>query len=172
MQMYHPDKYNSHNKALERFCSVFNETANKEDKTIYMKPSEIENFIEDGEILYIPTGQKILYDFEKRNSYYMKCGFPFEDFGQFERKIEKSEIYLSIQCSKDEKCFCIAWHEDFKKEQIHYIGSATSYGNKEYSGKRFTKSFLEIKYTEMKLFYNILLKAFINKTFNSSCFNL
>jgi hypothetical protein len=170
--MFHPDKYMPHNKALDKFISIFNSVSKKEGALLKMMQSEIENFREDGEIIFLPNGAKTLYDFEKRNRYYDTCGFSFKDFGQFERKIQKPEISLSIQCSKDEKCFCMAWHEDFKKEQIKYIGSVTGRGNKEYTGKRFTTAFKELKYSEMDQFYKILVKAFSSNNFNSSCFEI
>ena len=135
-----------------------------------MEINKFENFKDDGKIIYKPTRIFLLYDFEKRNKYYETCGFKFSDFGQFERKIQKEEISLSIQCSKDEKCFCIAFHEDFKKEKIKYIGSITQKGKKEYTGKRFTKKFIEIKYSEMKNFYKILMNSFKKSEFNSNAF--
>lgn len=168
MVMYHPDKYKVHNDALDRFCHAFNEVALQEGGLLLMKPSEMENFREDGEIFYLPTGAHTLYDFEKRNKYYDSCGFAFRDFGQFERKIQKPEISLSIQCCKDETCFCMAWHEDFKKEQIKYIGSVTASGKKEFTGKRFTTAFQELKYREMDKFYRMLTKAFTTNQFNGS----
>jgi len=170
--MYHPDKYQEHNEALDRLCTSFNKVAEGAGNQIYMESSKIENFIDDGMIVYVPTNNKILYDFEKGHKYYDNCDFPFSDFGQFERKIKKPEILLSIQCSKDEKCFCIAWHEDFKKEKLQRIGSITGSGDKEYSGKRFTTNFKEFKYDEMDIFYEVLLKAFTSNTFNSSCFQI
>ena len=158
--------------ALERFCKTFNEVARRMGNEINMKVSEIENFRDDGEIVHIPTGRKILYDFEKRFTYYDECGrFKFTTFGQFERKIQKSEISCSIQCSKDEKCFILAWHDDYKKEKIEYVGSKTASGRFERTGKRFTKDFLEIKYSEMNKFYNILKKAF-KEGFNCRSFNI
>ncbi|HMR92164.1 MAG TPA: hypothetical protein PKC69_07610 [Chitinophagaceae bacterium] len=170
--MYHPDKYGQHNDALERFCTAFNEAALKAGGLIFMNPSAIENFREDGEIIHRPTGRKTLYDFEKRFSYYDSCGkFRFDTFGQFERKIQKAEITLSIQCSRDEKCFIIAWHEDYKKEKIVYLSSKTASGGSEKGGKRFTKDFLEIDYTDMDKFYRILEKAFMTG-FNCQSFKI
>lgn len=135
-----------------------------------MQPSTTENFREDGEIFHSVTGQKILYDFEKRNSYYDAYGkFKFSTFGQFERKIQKPEIALSIQCSKNQDGFIIAWHADYQKEKIVYLHSKTASGT-ENTGKRFTKDFIEIRYSEMSLFYKMLAKAFTTKNFNASCF--
>lgn len=170
--MYHPDKYQLHNEALSRFCAAFNAAAARLDNQLHMQPSERENFRDDGAIVYRPDGARILYDFEKRMTHYNTCSFPFKDFGQFERKIQKPEISLSIQCSQDEQCFCIAWHDDFRKEAIKQLGSVTASGSKEFTGKRFTRQFRELQYTQMGTFYQMLKKAFVLRTFNASCFQL
>jgi len=170
--MYHPDKYQPHNEALDRFCTLFNQAAARLGALISMQPSAIENFREDGKIVYTLTGASILYDFEMRDRHYNTCGFPFKDFGQFERKILKPEIALSIQCSKDETCFCLAWHEDFKQVPVKYMGSVTAPGDKEYTGKRFTTAFKELNYSQMDDFYLMLLKAFSDDAFNATCFRI
>lgn len=170
--MYHPEKYIHHNKALDHFCALFNEAAARLGDLIYMKPSAIENFREDGEIVYKLQNTRILYDFEKRFSYYDNYKmFKFDTFGQFERKIQKPEISLSIQCSKNEDGFIIAWHEDYRQEKIAYINSRTANGW-EKTGKRFTKKYRELAYHEMERFYKILNKAFTENRFNASCFEL
>lgn len=168
--MYHPEKYRHHNTALQKFCTAFNTAAMKMGELLSMKPSDVENFREDGEIIYKPAGRQILYDFEKRFSYYDGCGrFKFDTFGQFERKIQKPEIALSIQCCKDEQCFMIAWHEDYQREKIVYLHSKTASGSTENTGKRFTKNFIELSYDEMDKFYRILEKAF-QEGFNCNSF--
>jgi len=135
-----------------------------------MHPSATENFREDGEIVFSSGNRKILYDFEKRFSYYDNYGcFKFDSFGQFERKIQKPEISLSIQCSKNENGFIIAWHEDYKNEDIIYLNSKTANGL-EKTGKRFTKKFKELRYTEMQIFYQVLLNAFTKNSFNATSF--
>lgn len=169
--MYHPDKYILHNKALDTFCRRFNEIADKYGNIIKMAPSAKENFREDGEITFTPTNQQILYDFEKRFSYYDSFQkFQFDTFGQFERKIAKPEIRLSIQCSKQENGFIIAWHEDYLREKIEYISSKTATGI-EKTGKRFTRHYLELPYTSMDIFHQILFKAFAQNQFNASSFD-
>ncbi len=169
--MYFAHRYQSHNESLKSFISQFNKVSKRMGKRIVMQFNEIENYIDDGKIINTETGQEICFDWEKRHSYYYKCGFPFPSFGQFERKIKKPEILLSIQCSKDEKCFVVAWHEDFKKENKEYIRSATSNGY-ESNAKRFTKKFKEFQYSEMEKFYKILEKAFETQKFNSSVFSI
>ena len=171
--MYHADKYESHNEALKKFIKAFNEVAKNMGDKLEMYYQEIENFKDDGGIIYKPTEERILYDFEKRFSYYNSCGqFKFDTLGQFERKIRKSIIKLSIQCSKDEKCHMIAWHEDYVKEIKYNIGSVTASGSREYDGKRFTKDFIELTYKQFDVFYKILLYAFENNAFNKSSFQV
>jgi len=170
--MYHGSKYEAHNKALNSFIESFNKIAIEKGNEIEMYFQETENYRDDGGIYYKKNGHKILYDFEKRFSYYNTCNsFKFKTLGQFERKIRKPEIKLSIQCSNDEKCFIIAWHEDFMKEEKRIIGSKTEKTTKEYDGKRFTNAFLEIKYSQFEHFYDILLYAFIHNMFNEKSFS-
>jgi len=169
--MYHPSKYDAHNKALENMIIKFNDTAKIVGNELKMYSQVKENYRDDGGIEYLATGQKVLYDFEKRHNYYNGCGgLAFKTLGQFERKILKQEIKLSIQCSTDENCFIIAWHEDYKKEDKKYINSATQDGRGERNAKRFTEDFIEIKYSDMGIFYNILLNAFKEKSFNKKSF--
>ncbi len=171
--MYHADKYEAHNNALNNFIQLFNEVAKRKGVELEMYYQEVENYKDDGGIIYKRTGDKVLYDFEKRFSYYDSCqSFKFETLGQFERKIRKPEIKLSIQCSRDEKCFMIAWHADYYKETKHNIGSLTSSGQREYDGKRFTKDFIELSYEQFDIFYNILLYAFENNEFNKNSFKV
>jgi len=171
--MYHPNKYDEHNQALLKLIHEFNKVAAQKGKAVEMYYQETENYRDDGGIIYNKTSEKILYDFEKRHNYYDSCNnLKFDTLGQFERKIKKAEIKLSIQCSSDERCFVIAWHEDYKKELKAYIKSETADGKGEKNAKRFTKDFIEIKYSEMDKFYDILLYSFENNSFNKKSFPL
>lgn len=170
--MYHPNKYKDHNESLKRFVDTFNECSKTVGGRIIMEIRENENFRDDGIIKDRNTGKEIIFDWEKRHTYYLNCGFPFETFGQFERKIIKKEIQLSIQCSKNEDCFCIAWHGDFKKESVERIPTIKENGTYESKGKRYTRMFKEIKYSEIGIFYKILCKAFDKKMFNHNSFNI
>lgn len=156
--MYHPTKYQAHNDSLDNFLSKFNSVAEEKGNNLKMEVREQENFRDDGFIISNENGKSIVFDWEKRFSYYNTYGFPFKTFGQFERKIQKEEIELSIQCSKDESAFCFAWHEDFLKEKIQYIRSVTGDGRYENTGKRFTEAFVELKYGELDVFHDIILE--------------
>lgn len=168
--MYHPEKYSAHNQALARFCHLFNQTSEASGGALLMQPSRRENFREDGEILFRPAATSVLYDFEKRFSHYPRHGaFRFSTFGQFERKLQKPEISLSIQCSTDESGFIVAWHEDYRAEALVHIASKTATGT-EQTGKRFTTRFLELSYHQMGRFYRVLDYAFRYNQFNANSF--
>lgn len=171
-KMYHPGKYDEHNKSLKRFVDKFNKVEEEISSDIVMEIHKHENFIDDAIIIDKKTDKKLSFDWEKRNTHYTDYGFPFKDFGQFERKIKKPKIELSIQCCKSENGFCIAWHSDFKKEKIKNIGSVTEKGDKEFNGKRFTKKFMELNYAEMEKFHKILRKAFDEDALNCESFDL
>lgn len=169
--MYHADKYEAHNEALKKFIEVFNEVAKSKGNELEMYHQKVENFRDDGGIIYRPNNMYILYDFEKRFSHYDSCKkFKFKTLGQFERKLRKPEIKLSIQCSLNEHCFMVAWHQDFINESKQNIGSVTANGKREYSGKRFTKDFIELTYKQMDKFYDILIYAFQYNKFNKASF--
>lgn len=105
--MYFPSTYNEHNQSLKRFINTFNEYSQQRGGRFTIKMKE-EDFHSDGFIIDSKTKKEIVFDWEKRHSYYITYGFPFDTFGQFERKIKKSGIDMSIQCSKNENAFCIA----------------------------------------------------------------
>jgi len=171
--MYHPTKYEEHNKALKNLIDKFNKTANRLGGLVEMYFQEHENYRDDGGVIYKQTNEKFLYDFEKRHQYYASCqDFVYRSLGQFERKIKKEEIRLSIQCSSDEKCLMLAWHNDYQKEKAEKIKSSTEDGKGETNPKRFTTDFIEISYNDMDILYDIFLSAFQQKTFDKCTFNL
>lgn len=169
--MYYPKKYEEHNTALKNLIDMFNKTAKKLGGLIEMYFQEQENYRDDGGVIYKATNEKLLYDFEKRHQHYESCQqFAYPSLGQFERKIKKKEIKLSIQCSSDETCLLLAWHNDYQKEKAENIKSSTEDGEGETNSKRFTTDFIEINYKDMDVLYDIFLSAFQRKTFDKSVF--
>ena len=163
--MYYSERYQEHNKALDRFVSVFNKNSNLNNYDLSMFVQKIENFRDDGWIKF-PDSSSVKYDFEKRFTYYPSYDeFQFKDLGQFERKIAKKEILLSIQSSSDETGFLFAFHSDFLREEKKFISSKTSTGY-EKTAKRFTKNFLEISYKDMAVFQKMLLNCYESKNFS------
>ena len=58
------------------------------------------------------------------------------------------------------------------KGEREVVSCMTGSGDKEDTIKYSTTNFKEFKYSEMDLFYEMLLRAFENKTFNASCFEV
>ncbi len=165
--MYFPKRYQEHNNALDRFVLDFNKHSSLNNFDLSMFVQKIENFRDDGWIKF-PDSSSIKYDFEKRFTYYPSYRkFQFQDLGQFERKIAKSEIVLSIQSSSDETGFIFGFHSDFLKEERKYISSKTSSGY-EKTAKRFTKRFIEVSYEDMVPFQKMLMNCYEYKKFSYS----
>ncbi len=171
--MYHSSKYEEHDKALNYLINEFNKVSLSLGNEVEMYFQKEENFRDDGGVIHTRTQQKFLYDFEKRHNYYDSCNkLKFSTLGQFERKIQKDEIKLSIQSCSDESCFVLAWHEDYIKEDKAYINSATQDGVGEQNAKRFTKDFVEISYAQLDVLYYIFKDAFEYNNFNKKSFSL
>jgi len=175
--MYYSDRYNDHNNALKRFINIFNTNGRKFGGYVWMVYHEKENYRDDGIIIYRPQMRSISYDFEKRHTAYWNYGrYTFDTLSQFERKLIKPELDLSIQCSTAEDGVLIAWHSDFLLAPIETYRAKTQNGYEENMMCRKTKHFKEYYYLEsgentgMDELYNVLLRAFINYQFNYRSF--
>ncbi|MBU4501687.1 MAG: hypothetical protein KKA79_03790 [Nanoarchaeota archaeon] len=127
-----------------------------------------ENFRDDGVITF-EDGNSIIFDWEKRDAHWTGDRFPFSELGQFERKLQKQEIKLSIQCNKEEKTFAIGWHEDWLKENKIRRNLATN--NVDESGVvRYTSKFKVYSYDEIDKFMDVIIKAFKKSAFNYRSF--
>ncbi len=147
--MYRPSKYNKHNETLANFEKLFNSTVNYQN--IIIKPIEEETFIDDGVILDLDTNQEIGFDWEYRDKYFSNCNFKFNTLGQFERKIVKPSIKLSIQCDSTFTGIAIAWHEDWIKENSVLLNLSTDTID-EFGKVRYTKSFKVYSFEKIEEF--------------------
>mgnify|MGYP001174904920 CR=1 FL=1 len=168
--MFYPSRYEDHNNALKNFIKLFNLKSIAGNHNLKMSSNLNENYYDDGNILNEINKREISFDFEKRFKYFDTYGFKFKTLGQFERKIIKSKIKLSIQCSTDEKSFLVAWHEDFYKEKKYKTYSSTESNIKENNPKRYTQDFLEIRYDSMDYFLKIISNSFNKNQYNKSTF--
>jgi len=107
--MKRPSMYNRHKVSLKAFVEKFNNV--KDDLGLVMKIYNTENFRDDGVIVDTKTGKRIIFDWEIRDRYFTSGKFAFKESGQFERKLKKGEIGLSLQCDQDETAVMAAWHE-------------------------------------------------------------
>ena len=92
-------------KKIEKFNN------GKDDLRLVMQIYNPETFRDDGVIVDTKTGKRIIFDWEIRDRYFTTGKFSFKESGQFERKLKKGEIGLSLQCDQDETAVMAAWHE-------------------------------------------------------------
>lgn len=166
--MYRGSKYKISEESLKRFSELFN--GENEFKHIKIYPIKEETFIDDGYIKDDLTGQKIGFDWEIRDKYFKNGVFRFETLGQYERKIAKPSIELSLQCDKNETAVLVAWHQDWKNENIEIMRLSTD--NQDQIGKvRFTKYFKVYNYENISELKAMINRAFQNCKFDHSIFD-
>ena len=165
--MHFADKYKPHNESLARFAEQFNAVG---DPNLYFKDWHLENYRTDGVLVFDDDEieQTIIksFDWEKRHKHYDTYGqFPFRTLTQFGRKMNKSEIAISLQISADETGLLLAFHSDYNTKDCMYLDLET---NKQNQGKEelyYTTHFkefniatpegiLELKETLRRAFYS------------------
>ena len=156
--MYRPSKYNIHNESMDKFVKVFN--ACPLFPNIVMIPKEKEDFQCDGYFLNTITGQSIGYDWELRDKYFANGVFRFKTLGQYERKIIKPDIEITLQADSTQTAVAVAWHEDYRNENILNRSLSTDTNKKQFGNTRETSKFWIIRYEDVERLKMILHKAF------------
>lgn len=165
--MYRPTMYSKHDESLKKFSINFNSC--KDLKHIIIKPNQFESFDNDGEIINLISSQKIGFDWEYRDRYFSNGVFQFDSLGQYERKIKKTSIQLSLQCDSTETSVAFAWHEDWGQEmrtQMHLLTDST----KQKGIVRYTKKYKIIFYKDISDLKKIIDRAFKLNAFNHTSF--
>lgn len=165
--MYRGSQYKLSGDSLKNFADTFN--AESDFRHIKIYPIEEETFIDDGIIKNELTGQTIGFDWEIRDKYFKDGKFSFSTLGQFERKIIKPSIELSLQCDKNETAVIVGWHEDWKKEVLKMVRLSTD-NEDQRGGIRYTKHFKVYSYENMSELKAMLDRAFQQGKFNHSVF--
>ena len=89
--------------------------------------------------------------------------------GQYERKIIKPSIKISLQCDSTETEVTVAWHEDWKREKIVQLNLASD--SHDQSGKaRYTEHFKIYLYKNIAELKEMLNRAFEQRKFNKNSF--
>lgn len=165
--MFKPSLYEKHDQTLREFADKFNSCTVCPNLKIY--PITEETFIDDGEIVDEITGKRFAFDWEYRDKYFSNGVFKFETLGQYERKIIKPSIQLSIQCDSTVTAIAVAWHDDFKKENKINLSLETDYSKKQFGTVRYTHAFKIYMFSEISKFKEMIQRAFNNK-FDCSAF--
>jgi len=156
--MYRPSTYNKHNESMNAFVTIFNSCTSFPN--IVMKPKEEEDYKCDGYFVNVDTGEQIGYDWEIRDKYFKNGHFAFDTLGQYERKIIKSDIELSLQADSTQTAVAVAWHDDFKNNNVLNRSLSTDTMYKQKGQTRETKKFWIIMYEDIYILKQILNIAF------------
>ncbi len=167
--MKRPSMYNRHEASLKAFVEKFNNV--KDDLRLVMQIYNTENFRDDGVIVDTKTGKRITFDWEIRDRYFKSGKFVFKELGQFERKLKKGEIGLSLQCDQDETAVMAAWHEDWLKEKPRKKKLRTDQKSDEFGMVRYTRHFRIYFYKKIGEFRKMISKALIKSSFNHTVFH-
>jgi hypothetical protein len=167
--MYRPFTIGRHNESLKKFQMLFN---NSEPYDIVMCEWADISKLNDGVIIY--RDQQIIFDWEWRDDWDAspdRCEFHYPTLGQFERKFkQETEIELTIQCDRNERCFAVAWHVDFGPPKI--VERKTNYKWRERGKMRETDKFRVYNYSQISEFKRALKRAFEHNIRNYKCFEV
>jgi hypothetical protein len=166
--MKRPSMYDQHERSLKRFADLFNGV--RDGLPLVMQTYHTENYRDDGIIVNTRSGKRIAFDWEYRDRYFESGKFPFQRVGQFERKLKKDEIGLSLQCDRDETAVVVAWHTDLLREKPVKRGLATDSEREEQGTVRFTEHFRIYHYSDLKTLRRMLHCALQTETFDHTVF--
>ena len=163
--MWRPSKYDISQDSLIRFADKFNE-ASDEIKCI---PNPNETYDNDGYFCFSGSGD-IGFDWEIRDKYFENGRFLFNTLGQYERKLSKPSIQLSVQCDRNESAILVAWHSDFLQEQQDLVLADTDSTRKQLCPVRYTAYFQVYTYQELNRFRDMLKQAILSHQFSHLAF--
>ena len=124
--MYRASKYNISQASLEFFAKRFNEAPNY--RNLEWRYINEESFVNDGYFIDVGTGKSLGYDWEIRDNYFENGRFKYNTIRQFDRKMKKASIQLSIQGDRDCMAFIAVWHNDLRRNPSFIQKSKTDYG--------------------------------------------
>lgn len=168
--MYRPSMYSKHDETMNNFAVLFNSLSIH--KNIEMRPNPVETFDNDGIFIDIITNRSIGYDWEYRDRYFSYCKLAFESLGQYERKLKKTSIQLSLQCDSTETGLAVGWHEDWLVEERERRALRTDYYQKENGAIRYTENFRIYSFEEVDRFKNMVASAMRLQLYSSKIFAL
>lgn len=165
--MYRASMYDKHDTSMKKFVDLFNNSSAYPNLT--MEPITEETFLDDGNIVDTATNQSIGFDWEYRDKYFSNGKFQFSTLGQYERKIVKPSIKISLQCDSTETAVAVAWHEDWMLEDITKLRLSTD-THDQFGKVRYTKYFKIYLYENITELKKMLNHAFEQKQFNKNSY--
>lgn len=168
--MYRPSYYKKHNDSMEKFAEKFNSCP--VCGHISMKPHSEETFDNDGVFVDGNTGDFIGYDWEYREDHFANCKFAYSTLGQYERKLRKPSIQLSLQCDSTETGIAVGWHGDWLQESVQRRSLKTDFSQDENGFVRYTSRFKIYSYNQMASFKSMVAAAMEQKIYSSEIFEI
>lgn len=166
--MYRPSMYNKHDASMNHFAELFN--ALNVEAHIKMVPNEQETFDNDGVFIDSQRNICIGFDWEYRDKYFSNCRLVYPTLGQYERKLRKPSIQISIQCDSTETGVAVGWHADWLKEKQEHRALATDYAQKEQGATRYTHKFKIYSYEDMADFKRMVARTMESGVYSSEVF--
>lgn len=108
--MYRESTYEIHNETMDHFAELFNSCS--ECPNLEFIPNPEETYGNDGYIIDHDSGKSIGYDWERRDDHFKNGEFDFDTLGQYERKLIKDNIQISLQCDETDTAVAVGWHKD------------------------------------------------------------
>ena len=162
--MYRPSRYGVHDETLARFQELFYSCPIS--PYISMHVNQRETYRDDGQFVDERSGRQIGLDWEYRDRYFKNCRLQFDTLGQYERKLEKPEIQISLQCDETETGIAVGWHYDWLREPAARRSLRTDYAQRENGGTRYTKKFKIYSYSDIGKFKRMLDYALATGTYH------
>lgn len=166
--MYRPSTYDKSQISLMYFADIFN--ACPVEANIRWEYIRTETYDNDGCFLDIETGRTFGFDWEIRDKYFANGVFSFSDLRQFERKLQKPSIKLSLQGDSTCTAILAAWHEDFLKGDRIPVSLSTDYAQNQTTYTRATKEFKVYKLEDMPEFKKMIARSLRSEAYNHTVF--
>lgn len=144
--MYRKSMYEIHNETMEVFVDLFNSC--DECSNLVICPNPEETYGNDGWIIDNESGKKIGYDWERRDDHFKNGVFKYDTLGQYERKLIKDNIQISLQCDEDNTAVAVGWHKDWLEETKVKKELKTDSDKKQTGYARYTKKFNIYSYSD------------------------
>lgn len=168
--MYRPSMYNKHDDTMLKFAEIFNQSP--VCRNIEMRPNPEETYDNDGIFIDVNTNSFIGYDWEYRDRYFANCKLDFESLGQYERKLKKPSIQISLQCDSTETGIAVGWHEDWLQEEREKRALRTDSSRKENGSTRYTTKFRIYSFEQVDSFKNMVARAMQMRIYSSEIFDI
>lgn len=168
--MYRPSMYGKHDETMLHFAEIFN--ASQVCKNIEMRPNPTETYDNDGIFIDVNTNRAIGFDWEYRDRYFANCKLAFKSLGQYERKLKKPSIQISLQCDSTETGIAVGWHEDWLQEEREKRALLTDNPWKEKGSIRYTTRFRIYSFEEVDSFKDMIAGAIALQIYSSKIFEI